>query len=368
MDSFRKRGKKWEYRIRKMVNGEQKEISKGGFRTKAEAKVEADRIEHEMNLGVEHFKGEQLFSDYYRSWVKAYKTGVYSTETDKFYEHAIKLVDKHFEGIALKNITREMYQGFLNDYAKGRSKETVRKTHTKIGASLRDAHQNGYLQRNPALRPIIKGAEGQKDSLKYLHASEAKALVSELLSGLKPTYTSRYMLLLQLATGMRISEVMALQFKDFDFMNNRIDINKSWDYKFHNDFKETKNKEARNISVDKQTMKIIKELYDYQLSQKVINSKQLLFIGRANKIPSVHAINKTLRRACTRAGVPVITSHALRHTHASLLILEGADVSYVADRLGHRDSSVTVEVYIHVLKELKQKNEEKIDDIFNALF
>lgn len=368
MASFRKRGEKWEYRIRYMKDGKQKELSKSGFRTKSEAKVEADRIEHEINLGVDHAKGDTLFTDYYRSWVKAYKTGVYSTETDKFYEHAIKLVNEYFSNIPLKEITREMYQNFLNEYSKGRSKETVRKTHTKIGAALRDAHQNGYLQRNPASRPIIKGADGQKDSMKYLHAKEAKSLINELLDGLKPTYTTRYMLLLQLATGMRISEVMALQFKDFDFVRNRIDVNKSWDYKFHNDFKPTKNKDTRNISVDKRSMAIIKELYDYQLSQKVIDSKQLIFVGRAGKVPSVHAINKALRRACGRAKIPVVTSHALRHTHASMLILEGADISYIARRLGHRDSSVTIEVYIHVLKELEKRNEEKIDDIFTALF
>lgn len=368
MATFRKRGNKWEYRIRKMVDGKQKEVSKSGFRTKSEAKVEADRIEHELNVGVDHFKGDALFSDYYRNWIKAYKIGVHSDETDRFYRHAVTLVDQYFKGIEMKDITREMYQNFLNDYSVGRAKETVRKAHTKIGAALRDAHQNGYLHRNPAVRPIIKGADGQEDSMKYLHANEARALIKELLNGIKPYYTTRYMLLLQLATGMRISEVMALQFKDFDFLNNRVNINKSWDYKFHRDFKPTKNKQTRNISVDSNTMKIIKEFYDYRLSKKVINSKQLLFIAYTNKVPSPPSINKALKRACERANIQVITSHALRHTHASMLISEGADINYVAKRLGHRDSTITARVYVHVLNELQVKNEEKIDDIFSTLF
>ncbi len=50
-----------------------------------------------------------------------------------------------------------------------------------------------------------------------------------------------------------------------------------------------------------------------------------------------------------------MTSHALRHTHASMLILKGADLAYVAKRLGHRDSSVTSQVYVHVLEELEEK-------------
>ncbi len=202
--------------------------------------MEADRIEHEINLGVDHLKGDMPFIDYYTNWVNAYKMGVFSEETDRFYRHAIKLVEQYFDGLLLKNITREKYQNFLNQYAEGRSKESVRKAHTKIGAALRDAHQNGYLQRNPAERPTIKGNDGQKESMKYLQASEAKKLIKELLHDIQPSYTSRYMLILQLATGMRISEVMALQFKDFDFLHNRVDINKSWDYKFNNEFKPTK--------------------------------------------------------------------------------------------------------------------------------
>lgn len=367
MATFRKRGKTWQYRVRHSIDGEQKEISKGGFRTKAEAKVEADKIEHEINMGVNHWKGDMLFLDYYKQWVDAYKMGVYSYETDRFYKHAIKLVEKYFKNVQLKNITKEDYQVFLNEYSEGRSKETVRKAHTKLGAALRSAYENGYIQRNPAIRPTIKGTDKSSGEDKYLHASEAKRLMESLLDGIKPMYTTRYMLVLQLATGMRVSEVMALQFKDLDFLHSRIDINKSWDYKFTNDFKSTKNKESRNISIDKRTMDIIRELYDYQLSRKVIDSKQLLFMGK-RKVPSIHAINKTLRRACERAEIPVVTSHAMRHTHASMLILQGADLTFIADRLGHKDTGITAEVYVHVLKELREKNDKKVQEIFSNLY
>ena len=143
MASFRKRGKTWQYRIKH--NGE--EISKGGFRTKGEAQSAATTIEYELGIGIDVNKADQLFIDYYKQWIKTYKIGVYSEETDCFYLNAVKLIEEYFPTRKLKEITRDDYQLFLddyqlflNDYAENngnqRSKETVRKTHTKLAHHL----------------------------------------------------------------------------------------------------------------------------------------------------------------------------------------------------------------------------------------
>lgn len=367
MASFRQRGKKWEYRISYYKNGKREPISKGGFNTKAEARAAANKVEHQLNMGVDVKKGDQLFIDYYKNWIKTYKLGAFSHETDKTYNHAMKLVEKYFPELKLKEITRDRYQQFLNEYSEGRSRETVRKAHTKVGACLRDAFNTGDIPNNPAYKPTFRGVDGVKESTKYLHAEEAKDVMQELLRDLKVSYTSRYMLLLQFATGMRISEVMAIQFEDLNFLNNTVHINKSWDYKFDLDFKPTKNREERKITVDSDTMKYMKQLYDYQLSKKIIDGKRRLFAVNG-KIPSTNAINKTLKRACIRANVEVVTSHALRHTHASLLLLNDVSVAYISKRLGHRNISITTDVYSHVLDELEIRSEQTSADILNQFY
>ncbi|MDN6194358.1 MAG: site-specific integrase [Alkalibacterium sp.] len=368
MASFRKRGKTWQYRVTYMDhNGERQEISKAGFRTKTEAKVAADKIEHELNSGINVQKGDMLFIDYYEEWIETYKIGAYSLETDRFYNDAVKIVNKYFKGVRLKEISRETYQQFLNDYSVGRAKETVRKAHTKIGAPLRDAFHNGHIPKNPAYRPTIRGADGVKESEKFLNEGEAKAVLEALLDDLQFNYISRYMLILQFATGMRISEVMGVTIKDLDFLHNRLDINKTWDYKFGQGFQPTKNKEERNISVDKDTMDIMKEFYDHQLSRKIVDSKGRLFAHKG-KIPSINGINKTLRRACKRAGVNEVTSHALRHTHASILLLNGVSIAYISKRLGHKNISITSNTYSHVLDELEARDESETIDIFSTIY
>lgn len=363
MASFRKRGKTWQYRIKH--NGD--EISKGGFRTKAEAQAAATKVEYELGIGIDVNKGEQLFTQYFNQWFKTYKKDKHSVDNDRTYQHAMELAEQYFGGLKLKNIDHERYQSFLNDYAKGRSKSTVRKVNNKVGAPLRHAFNHGHITQNPTYKVTISGNEAREDWEKFLHKHEAEAVLEELLKGIRLDYTTRYMLILQLATGARIGEIMALQFQDINFLKKRIDITKTWDYKYSHDFKPTKNKESRNISVDTQTMDILKKFYDYQLSKKVADNKQRLFAIHG-KIPDVNAVNKALKRACNRAGVQEVTSHALRHTHASLLILNGMSMAYISKRLGHQSISITEEVYSHVLEELEVKNEKESADMFYNIY
>ena len=288
-------------------------------------------------------------------------------DNDRSYKHAMALADRYFGELKLKEIDHETYQNFLNDYSKGRARATVKKANDKIGAPLHHAFNHGHIPNNPTYKVKIDGDNAQKEAEKYLNKHEAEAVLKELLNGIRVDYTTRYMLILQLATGARIGEIMGLQFKDINFLNNRIDINKSWDYKYTNDFKPTKNRESRNISVDKNTMEIIKRLYDHQLSKKIQDNKQRLFAVNG-KIPDINAVNKALRRACKRAGVQEVTSHALRHTHASLLILNGVSMTYISQRLGHQTISITEEVYSHVLDELAVKNEKESADMFFNIY
>ena len=72
----------------------------------------------------------------------------------------------------------------------------------------------------------------------------------------------------------------------------------------------------------------------------------------------------TYSRYLTRNSVRIlgrkITVHALRHTHASLLMEQGVDIDTISRRLGHEDSKVTREIYLHVTKKLREKDKERI--------
>ena len=74
--------------------------------------------------------------------------------------------------------------------------------------------------------------------------------------------------------------------------------------------------------------------------------------------------NSVLARHCKNVGVPAISVHGLRHTHASLLLFAGVSIASVSRRLGHASMTTTQETYLHVIQELENKD---IDIVMRAL-
>ncbi|MDN8685732.1 tyrosine-type recombinase/integrase, partial [Staphylococcus aureus] len=68
-------------------------------------------------------------------------------------------------------------------------------------------------------------------------------------------------------------------------------------------------------------------------------------------IINLHAINNALKSACRVNNIPIITSHALRHTHCSYLLAKGVSIHYISKRLGHKNIAITTSVYSHLLEE-----------------
>lgn len=65
--------------------------------------------------------------------------------------------------------------------------------------------------------------------------------------------------------------------------------------------------------------------------------------------------------------LPQITFHDLRHTHATILILNGDNIKSVSDRLGHKDVSTTLNTYTHVMEEMKENTSNLLQNIFTKI-
>ena len=73
-----------------------------------------------------------------------------------------------------------------------------------------------------------------------------------------------------------------------------------------------------------------------------------------------YTYNKYLKENALKAIGRSITAHTLRHTHASLLLAKGIDVDTISRRLGHEDSRITKEIYLHVTKDLKELDNKQM--------
>jgi integrase len=116
--------------------------------------------------------------------------------------------------------------------------------------------------------------------------------------------------------------------------------------------------------MDKDTMKAFKKLFEKLLN----NIHRLVFFSPFTKYKVINNNyeNYVLRQFLAELNIEQITIHGLRHTHASILLYEGVNVSYVSSRLGHGEIETTFNNY-HVIKELEERDLMKTADIFEKM-
>ena len=111
----------------------------------------------------------------------------------------------------------------------------------------------------------------------------------------------------------------------------------------------TKNKSSvRKIQIDWQTVIQFSELV------RELPEDEPIFVKKTCVYNST--VNDILARHCRSVGVPVITMHGLRHTHASLLLFAGVSIASVARRLGHASMTTTQKTYLHIIQELENQD------------
>lgn len=378
MASFEKRGKTWQYKISyKSEDGKYKTKSKSGFRTKAEARVHAEEAEKQLKKkqsnGID-VADDPTFLEYFNYWYEIYKEPHISDITKRKYETTKRHMEKYFGNLKLKQINMDRYQKFINDYGAVHALASVKKTNHQLKSCLNHAEHTGMIMNNPTYKVKVIGLPGKDESKKYLDQVDAKKLNKALLDGYDGSQTGRAMCLFSLATGCRLGEVMALTEDCIDRTNKTVTIKRSWDYNITNDFIETKTPfSVRTIAIDSVTIKVIDKCiaHNKKLALKTgkRNNKQLVFLTKHFSTISPNGVNNALKKALRRGGIEKqITFHSLRHTHASLLILNGVDLSFIAKRLGHSSSVITAEVYTHVLKELEDKGNEQVENLASTLY
>ncbi len=285
-----------------------------------------------------------LFADYYENWIKLYKEGAVRDVTLKKYQSALNHIRNLTEDLNIEDMTRTAYQTLLNKYAETHEKQTVTDFHHMVKPCLLDARDEGLIQTDPTRRITIKGKPAGEKKIKYLNQYELHKLIDTLK--LEPDNKYDWLIYLGAKTGIRLSEALGITPQDFDMNNQSLSINKTWDYKGNGGFVATKNKSSiRKIQLDWQTLN---KFYGY-IKDK--DSDTPIFINPDKKIYDT-TINDILYRKCKEADIPVITFHGLRHTHASVLLFSGVSVASVSRRLGHSSIATTQKVYLHIIKEM----------------
>ena len=297
---------------------------------------------------------DSKFVDYYRYWVELYKVGSVRQVTLDGYWLVLQHLQQLIPDLQLKDLNHRTYQALINDFAQTHERKTVKGFHTRLKAALVDGLDEGIIAHDPTRHLVLKGKDPKPKKIKYLSMLELKLLIHEFDLN-EQEINFDWLLFLISKTGLRIAEAIGLTRQDFDFTNGTLSINKTWNYRSpQGGFQPTKNKSSnRVIAIDPILTKQFEQL------TKNIENTQPIFVP-AGKRFYVSSINNRLQRHCKNAGVPVISVHGLRHTHASLLMYDGVSIPSVAQRLGHASTLTTQSTYLHIVKELESLDNHKI--------
>ena len=300
----------------------------------------------------------QYFYEYFSEWIKIYKHGAVRPVTYQKYLMTLRRLTELSPTLKICELNKRSYQTLLNDYAETHERQTTMDFHHHLKSAILDAVDEGLLAIDPTRKVVIKGKAATKRKNKYLSQFELKSLLKNLSLTDSPNWD--WLILLISKTGLRFSEALALTPNDFDFLTKKISITKTWNYKgAEGGFMETKNVSSKRvIPIDPPLAA------SFETLTKNFATDELIFVqGRVFN----STVNSRLKHLCKTTGIPVISIHSLRHTHASLLIFAGVSIASVAKRLGHSSVTTTQEPYLHIIRELENQDNNKIMNHLSTL-
>lgn len=246
--------------------------------------------------------------------------------------------------------------------------KTILDHHRLISKILNTAIRWELLEKNIAERADPPKVPYQER--KYLDEHQIKEM---LLALEKEPMQYRVMITLLLFTGMRRGELCGLEWKDINFQEHTIFICRSSQYIGNKQFitKEPKTKSGiRKLTVGSGLCALLKSYQVHQYKMRLNAGDQWIDTDRLftqwNGLPIYpDTITEWFPKFLERSGLPRVTLHSLRHSNATLMIAEGVDIRTVSNRLGHAQTSTTLNIYSHALKSRDQDAAEKLDAVLN---
>lgn len=198
---------------------------------------------------------------------------------------------------------------------------------------------------------------------KYLEPEELNGILDNLKNKdlMHWYYFTKFLAL----SGLRIGEAIALNDKDVDLKNRLIYVSKTYDVGGDLITDPKTYNSNRDVYTQPELENVIKEYRKFRdTNHKLRKIKSTLFfsndLGQRYKY---EAYRKQLTLASADVTDKKVTPHILRHTHASLLMSQGVNIDTISRRLGHGDSKVTKEIYLHITKLLIEKDKSQLEQI-----
>ena len=366
--SIRKRADgRWEGRYTAGYHSETgKRIIKNVLgKTQAECKAK-------LSAALESVKGidvsradEYTVATWLRSWYDIYaKPNIRVATADRYHLMVEQYTIPRIGNIKLSKLTAHDLQKLYKELMEngridrksghgnpGLSSTTVRSLHLMLHNALDRAVKEKLILGNPTENCIVPKIE--KQEMKILHPDHIHAYLDAAeRRGVLP------MFYLELVSGLRKGELIALQWSDLDEANCTISVSKqaSWDTEHRLILSRPKTGNSiREVSIPQDAVELLKQEH-----AKHPDNPWMFPSSRTGEMYHPDSVVNLHKKILKDAGLEHIRFHDLRHTFATLALQNGVDVKTVSSMLGHYDVGFTLRTYTHATRQMQQKATEKM--------
>ena len=334
-----------------------------------EANAKADEYINNIKNGlVNNFENVTL-NDMMHTWLfdVLHNSSKIKPSTFQRYESIYRKYIKVSEiaGLKLANINTLKLQQFYNKLSKEYSYSQIKYLNSVLKTFFNWCIDSSYILKNPCLKVDIKG---NKSEVIQSKRNEVEILTEVEINKIKEYIKGTDMeilILLDLATGLRQGELLALSWEDIDLDNKTLTVNKSvkevYIYEDENNrhietiFQVPKTQNSfRTISIPDVLISVLKKR----------NKKEGLVFHDENRKPlRAKNVSYQWKKILANCNIPHKKFHAIRHTYASMLLKNGVDIETVAELMGHSAISIT-QIYLHSSNNQKQDAVNKLNYLF----
>ncbi|MBS3985699.1 MAG: site-specific integrase [Selenomonadales bacterium] len=330
--------------------------------TKKQAQELLIKLSHDLQQGTYIAPNDMTFGELLDRWLDIHgKQNLAKTTYAIYASHISKHIKPELGAIQVTKLKAFHLQQFYSKKLEGGradkkdgglSPATINDMHKVSSAALEAAVTWEIVAKNVAqsISPP-KVLERRQQTWTVDHAQTFLSSISG--HRLHPLYV------LAIATGMRRGEILGLRWQDIDWETGAIHIVQSLvatpDGPIVTNTKTSSGRRA--IVISEGVLEILKDHRDKCCEESAMRSRGdggvLVFTSERGTPLLPRNLLRHFYSACERAGVPKIPFHALRHTHATIMLKHGVHPKVVSERLGHSRVGVTLDIYSHVLPGLQ---------------
>lgn len=366
---YKRKDGRWEGRYVKGCDG--KKAIYGYVYSKSYSEVKKQLILKRAEYALENNKPsvstmkDALFSDLSEMWLRSIQSSVKESTWIK-YRNILKCnVVPRLGNKNLSEIDYSVVSTFCNNLMESGGKDqsglaakTVADALSLTKAVIKYASRMKYVTDRTALDVSVKVKNAP---LRVLSVQEQQILIANLAEELDFTELGIYICLF---TGIRVGELCALTWDDISLENNMIHIHRTMQ---RIQTPDSEKKTEILIAEPKSQCSIRDIPIESSLREKLIQQavkEGYVLTGNKNKYVEPRTMQNRFKAILERCGIRNAHFHTLRHTFATRCIEVGFDVKSLSEILGHANVSITLNRYVHPSMELKQKNMDKLSELF----